>query len=123
MNRAGLWLTVTVLAELVGAPLTWAQNAAEGKKLYSTYCSTCHGEQGKGDGTAAASLPVKPVDHTNGAAMNKLSDKFLLDIISKGGSAVGKSSFMPSWGGALNDGQIKEVVAYIRSIAVPAYKP
>ncbi|TMA57144.1 MAG: cytochrome c [Deltaproteobacteria bacterium] len=123
MNKASLWLTVTVLAELVGAPMIWAQNPAEGKKLYTTYCSSCHGEQGKGDGTAAASLPVKPADHTNGAAMNKLNDKFLVDVITKGGSAVGKSSFMPSWGGALNEGQVKDVVAYIRSIAVPASKP
>jgi len=123
MIKSSFWLMIAVLLELIGTPTIWAQNAAEGKKLYSTYCSTCHGEQGKGDGTAAASLPVKPVDHTSGAAMNKLTDKFLMDVTSKGGSSVGKSSFMPSWGGALNDGQIKDVVAYIRSIAVPAYKP
>ncbi|HEY7221324.1 MAG TPA: cytochrome c [Candidatus Binatia bacterium] len=123
MNKVGLWLMLTVLAQLAGAPVLRAQNQAEGKKLYTTYCSSCHGEQGKGNGTAAASLPVKPADHTNGAAMNKLSDKFLVDIITKGGSAVGKSSFMPSWGGALSDGQIKDVVAYIRTIAVPAHKP
>jgi mono/diheme cytochrome c family protein len=54
--------------------------------------------------------------------MNKLNDKFLVDIISKGGGAVGKSTFMPAWGGALNEKQIREIVAYIRSIAVPAYK-
>jgi mono/diheme cytochrome c family protein len=123
MKKAGLWVMLTVVAPLVGAPVRAAQNQAEGKKLYTTYCSSCHGEQGKGDGAAAASLPVKPADHTNGAAMNKLSDKFLVDVISKGGSAVGKSSFMPSWGGALNESQIKDIVAYIRTIAIPAYKP
>jgi mono/diheme cytochrome c family protein len=123
MNKGGFWLILTVLAHLVGAPMLRAQNQAEGKKLYATYCSSCHGEQGKGDGTAAASLPAKPADHTNGAIMNKMNDKFLVDIISKGGSAVGKSSFMPSWGGALNEGQIKDIVAYIRTIAAPAYKP
>jgi mono/diheme cytochrome c family protein len=100
-----------------------AQNPAEGKKLYTTYCASCHGETGKGDGMAAGSLPVKPADHTSGAVMNQLNDKFLLDIISKGGAAVGKSTFMPSWGGALNDRQIREVVAYIRTLATPPYKP
>jgi hypothetical protein len=69
-----------------------AQNAAEGKKLYASYCSTCHGEQGKGDGMAARALPVKPADHTSGAIMNQLSDQFLFDIISKGGSAVGSQA-------------------------------
>ncbi len=73
----------------------WAQNQAEGRKLYASYCSTCHGEKGKGDGMAAKSLPAKPADHTNGAIMNQMNDKFLVDVIAKGGSAVGKSSFMP----------------------------
>jgi len=123
MIKSCFWLMIALLLELIGTPTTWAQNPSEGKKLYTTYCSTCHGEQGKGDGTAAASLPAKPADHTNGAVMNKLSDKFLVDVISKGGSAVGRSSFMPSWGGALNEGQIKDIVAYIRTISVPPYKP
>jgi len=99
-----------------------AQNAAEGKKLYISYCSTCHGETAKGDGMAARSLPVKPADHTNGTIMNQLSDQFLREIISKGGSAVGKSSFMPSWGSALDDKQISDLIAYLRSIADPPYK-
>lgn len=110
-----------VMGVLIGD--AWAQNAAEGKKLYTTYCSSCHGETGKGDGMAAGSLPVKPADHTSGTVMNQLDDKFLLDIISKGGGAVGKSTFMPSWGSSLNDKQVRDVVAYIRTLAVPPYKP
>ena len=117
MKRTSFWLTLIILAQLIATPSGRAQNQAEGKKLYSTYCSTCHGEQGKGDGTAASSLPVKPADHTNAGAMNQLSDKFLMDIISKGGAGVGKSTFMPSWGGALNDGQIRDVIAYIRTLS------
>jgi len=101
----------------------WAQNAAEGRKLYQGNCASCHGENGKGDGVAAQSLPAKPADHTNGAVMNLLTDKWLVDIISKGGGAVGKSSFMPAWGGALDEKQIRDIVGYIRTIAVPPYKP
>ena len=100
----------------------WAQNSSEGKKLYLTYCSSCHGETGKGDGPAAQSLPVKPADHTTGAVMNQLTDKFLMEIISKGGSAVGKSPMMPAWGGALKQSQVEDLVAYLRSIANPPYK-
>jgi mono/diheme cytochrome c family protein len=122
MSKQIFWILVLV-GTLAGAASAWAQNAAEGKKLYTAYCSTCHGESGKGDGVAGASLPVKPADHTNGAVMNKLNDKFLQDIISKGGGAVGKSTFMPSWGGALNDSQVRDVVAYIRSLANPPFTP
>jgi mono/diheme cytochrome c family protein len=105
-----------------GATLAQAQNTAEGKKLYASYCSTCHGDSGKGDGVAAASLPVKPADHTNGSVMNKMTDKFLTEIIAKGGNAVNKSGFMPAWGSSLNDKQIADIVTYIRSIANPPYR-
>jgi mono/diheme cytochrome c family protein len=54
--------------------------------------------------------------------MNKFSDKFLSDIIAKGGGAVGKSAMMPGWGGHLQDKQLRDIVAYVRSIADPPYK-
>ena len=113
------WLAmISLVTGLMAPSVVWAQDQAEGKKLYLTYCATCHGDAGKGDGSAGLSLPVRPADDTNGAAMNQLSDSFLINIISKGGGAVGKSTFMPAWGGALNDKQIRDVVSYIRSIAV-----
>ena len=115
------WLSSIFFLSFQDNRFVWAQDQAEGKKLYGTYCSTCHGDNGKGDGLASKSLPVKPGDHTNGTVMNQLSDKFLFDIISKGGSAVGKSAFMPGWG-SLNEKQIRDVIAYVRSIADPPYK-
>jgi mono/diheme cytochrome c family protein len=107
---------------LPGTDPTWAQDQSEGKKLYLTYCSSCHGDKGKGDGPAARSLPVKPADHTDGAVMNPLTDKFLLEIISKGGSAVGKSPMMPGWGGQFKEKQLRDILAYVRSIANPPYR-
>lgn len=71
---------------------------------------------------AAKGLPAKPADHTNGAFMNQLSDKYLVDVISKGGGGVGKSAFMPAWGSSLGDKQIRDIVAYIRSLAIPTFK-
>jgi mono/diheme cytochrome c family protein len=110
------------LAAMSTGSTVWAQNQAEGKKLYTSYCSSCHGDQGKGDGIAAGSLPIKPKDHTDGVTMNPLTDQNLADTISKGGPAVGKSSFMPAWGGSLNEKQVRDIIAYIRTLAVPPYK-
>ena len=45
--------------------------AKEGKKLYITYCSPCHGNSGKGDGLAAASVNPKPADHTSDAVQHE----------------------------------------------------
>ncbi len=67
---------------------------------------------------AAASLPVAPTDHSNGAIMNKHSDQFLLDIISKGGGTVEKSNFMPSWGPMLNEIAGPRHVVFIPTLAL-----
>ena len=92
-------------------------NAAAGKKMYKMNCSLCHGEEGKGDGVVL--LPVKPADHSDGNIMNNRSDKYLSKIISKGGSAVGRSTYMPAYGGLFSDQQIRDLIAHIRSLSRP----
>lgn len=39
-------------------------SAASGQQMYSTYCATCHGTEGRGNGPAATALKVPPVDLT-----------------------------------------------------------
>ena len=55
--------------------------------------------------------------------MNALSDKYLFDIIKDGGAAQKKSPIMPANNKKLTDQEIWDVVAYIRSLANPPYKP
>jgi len=45
----------------VPAPST---SAASGKEMYKSYCASCHGEIGKGNGPAAAALKAAPSDLT-----------------------------------------------------------
>ncbi len=45
----------------VPAPLT---SASSGKEMYKSYCASCHGENGKGIGPAAAALKATPRDLT-----------------------------------------------------------
>ena len=96
---------------------------AAGKVTYDKICATCHGPTGKGDGPAAAVMPTKPRNHTDGQYMNALKDDYLFKIIKDGGAAVGKAQFMPAWGAQIKDPEIWNIVAYIRSLAVPPYQP
>jgi|SRR4051812_9224023 mono/diheme cytochrome c family protein len=109
-----------ILVILVLLPLSHAHaDTEQGKRIYRENCVPCHGQSGKGDGEGARSLPVKPADHTDGALMGSRSDAFLHDVIAKGGSAMGLSSFMPAWQGIFNDEEIKDLIAYIRTLARP----
>ena len=96
-----------------------APTAAQGEALYKQYCAACHGPEGRGNGPAAAGLPVKPADHTNSAVMAKISDAEIFKAIKEGGQAAGKSAAMPPWGGVLKDEQIRALVLYVRSLARP----
>lgn len=88
-----------------------------GKRIYRENCAPCHGVSGKGEGLGAQSLPVRPADHTNATAMKSRTDAFLRDVIAKGSSAMGLSSFMPAWEGILKDEQIQDLVDYMRTLA------
>jgi mono/diheme cytochrome c family protein len=105
-------------AVLLFPALVLAQgDQAKGKSLFTQQCAGCHGATGKGDGVAAAALNPKPSDLTNKAYMAGLKDQYLFDLIQKGGAAMGKSPLMPPLGSKLKDGDIRDVIAYVRSLA------
>lgn len=80
------------------------------KVIYSTYCGPCHGNSGKGDGIAAAGLPVKPADHTSDKVQEQ-TDGALFWMISTGRTP------MPSYKATLTEAQRWELVNYIRTLA------
>ncbi len=88
---------------------------------YQIYCASCHGQTGGGDGPVAAALPVQPAKHNDGDYMNALSDDYLFKVISEGGPAVGKSDMMAPWSSSLSDAQIRNIIAFIRTLADPPY--
>jgi mono/diheme cytochrome c family protein len=59
----------------------------------------------------------------DGATLNGLSDDFLQNIITLGGSAMGKSAMMPPWGRTLTQEEIRAVISYARAVAQPPYEP
>lgn len=116
--RKGLVVGAMTLMTLWVASGAWAEkgDAVKGKEIFAKSCANCHGKMGKGDGPAAAALNPKPKDLSDKAYMAKLSDKYLSDIIAKGGAAVGKSPLMPPFGGRLKEQDIRNVTAYVRSL-------
>ena len=92
-----------------------------GKELYQQRCAPCHGPDGKANTPTAQALNPKPRDHTNGAYMNALSNEHLQKVIKQGGPAVGKAPIMPPQAD-LSDQQVQDLIAFVRSLAVPPYK-
>ena len=105
------------------APPAGPGDAAQGATQYATLCATCHGPEGCGGGPLAASLDPTPAKHCDGSYMNGLSDAHLFRVIQQGGPAVGKSPLMAPWAGVLSDAQIRDVIAYMRTLADPPYTP
>jgi cytochrome c6 len=81
-----------------------AQDAAA---TFKAKCAMCHGADGKG---SAMGQKLGTHDFTS-ADVQKESDAQLTDIITKG---KGK---MPAYDGKLKDTEIKDLVAYIRTLA------
>jgi mono/diheme cytochrome c family protein len=69
--------------------------AKEGREIFDTRCSVCHGKEGKGDGPGAAGLNPKPRDLSDSAWQKSVDDTYIEKIIQYGGIAVGKSAMMP----------------------------
>ena len=82
-----------------------AADMAAAKQNYDTFCVKCHGPGGKGDGPAAATLATNPRNFTDCAAMGKISDDTMFNVIKNGGAAAGLSKDM----------QAHDLVAYVRT--------
>ncbi len=102
-------------------------SAADGRLLYVTYCSICHGPEGKGNGFYADTLymrnGIRPRNLTETAYFSGKSDQQLYETIALGGGHAGKSTFMPAWNVTLTPAQIKSLISYVRAISGTQSKP
>jgi mono/diheme cytochrome c family protein len=93
-----------------------ADPIAAGKQIFMQTCTPCHGQEGKGDGPASATLDPKPRNLTDPAYMAPMNDRYMFELISRGGIAMGKSPNMPAQPG-LAPQDISNVVAYVKSLS------
>jgi mono/diheme cytochrome c family protein len=96
----GLGLTqekTNVTINKVRAPHT---SPASGEQMYVSYCASCHGKDGKGNGPAAPALKVPATDLTSLAKQNKgtFPSAHVSTILTGGAVAAHGSADMPVWG-------------------------
>jgi mono/diheme cytochrome c family protein len=90
-----------------------ATSVAEGQKLYTKFCSECHGDAGKGDGEMSEDLNPKPANLTDADWKHGSTDGEIFTVIRDGVKNTG----MKPYARKLTTHQIWDVVNYVRSIA------
>lgn len=122
MRRAFLGGIGAVALTALGAAAPASADAAAGEATYKTFCFSCHGLTGKGDGPAGAVLNPKPRDFTVGDFKLDAdgdgtpgTDADLALVIRNGAQRYGGSPLMAPWG-HMTDQQIADLVAYVRSL-------
>jgi mono/diheme cytochrome c family protein len=115
-------MRTTLLAFALLAPSS--AFAEDGALLFKTYCSTCHGVGGKGDGVAAAALTPKPRDFTAAdlwtrAGADAAAQKaYIMKVAKEGGASVGLSPLMAPFP-QLTDAQRGAIADYV----IGTFKP
>ncbi|GAX62462.1 cytochrome c, mono- and diheme variants [Candidatus Scalindua japonica] len=93
------------------------------KEVFLYYCSPCHGKKANGKGIYfTIDLKPSPSDLTNVEYMAALTDDYLLNFITQGSAAMEKSTLCPPWGKTLDEGTIKGIIGYLRSLTIAKSK-
>ena len=94
-------------------PLT-DESISAGREVYMENCATCHGQQGEGDGPAAANLNPQPANLTE-PHVAVHTDGDLHWWITNGIQPA-----MPAFGEDLTEDEIWNVINYVRTLSEPA---
>ena len=84
---------------------------AQGKGLFMQGCAICHGDRGRGDGTAAVALEASPRDLTDAEFMGSRTDGGLFKTITEG------KNEMPSFEEAYTEEERWHIINYVRTLS------
>lgn len=84
----------------------------EGRELYRTHCTSCHGRSGMGDGEAGKALSPSPALLAYLIQRPMAVDEYLMWTISEGGKRFGTD--MPAFKGSLSRANIWKIIGYMR---------
>lgn len=120
-----LRIKISLLLVILFQSALFSQNSnqaalIDGKNLYVTYCANCHGNSAQGAIKSGFDISIitekggkQPPNLTDQAWDHGSSDADIIKFIKEGNPA----NMMPSFQGSLSDSQIKNVVAYVRSLS------
>ena len=94
----------------------YPSDTTRGKAVYQRHCEACHGAGGWGDGPDAKALKVAPANFHRFKSFLKSDEELLMTI--EHGVVF---SPMHSWRGQLTDGEMQDVVAYVRLLSQQAH--
>jgi cytochrome c6 len=106
-KRLGQGILGLVLCAAMGIPAMTARAQTGGEALYKAKCVACHGADGKGETAVGKANKVRDL---GSADVQAQSDDAIAGLI---GNGKGK---MPPYAKSLKAEQIKDLVAYIRSL-------
>jgi mono/diheme cytochrome c family protein len=95
---------------------------SQGKRVFYLYCVWCHADASPAGPSNRSNVTPTPPLMNDGDKLNSESNEFMQNIITLGGSALGRSAMMPPYGKTLSAEEIKAVIAFTRAIAQPAYQ-
>jgi mono/diheme cytochrome c family protein len=95
-------------AKLVNPLARTRANLERGKKIYNTYCITCHGERGLGDGPIVNPYPIPK--SLQSESMLKWKDGHLFHVITKG------QGVMPAYAQQIQAEDRWAVIHYVRAL-------
>jgi mono/diheme cytochrome c family protein len=109
-------LSALLLASPGSAVAEGDDEVARGERVYQTICTTCHGRYGRGDGPLVSALRGPLPDFTDPAILGPRSDDQLVAAVT--GGDAGRHTPM-AIGQALQEGAVRDVIAYLRTLYVP----
>ncbi len=93
------------------------KDRADATDIFESRCVACHGEEGRGDGPAAANLKPGPIDFHNLKWQKSVDDAIIARAIVYGGGSVGVSAEMAPNPDLENEpGVVAALVEHVRSL-------
>lgn len=96
-----------------------AADLAAGKRVFEEVCAACHGVTGRPDANnpAVQALDPRPADLSDPLFNSREPEADWNIVVTHGGPALGLSAAMPAQAAALKEDDIRNVVAYAKTLA------